>query len=249
MRQAWLGGNWKLNGSRELIAHYAQTFAGQNLKPEICALPPFPLLAAASDALSLSVGAQDLSEHLSGAYTGEVGAAQLIEAGARYVLVGHSERRQLHREDSALVARKFARAQDAGLIPVLCVGETLAERDSDQTFEVIGGQIDAVLDRVAPTAWGKALIAYEPVWAIGTGKTATPAQAQAVHAAIRSRIKKADAILADSLTIVYGGSVKESNADALFAQADIDGGLIGGASLNPPEFLAIAQALSRARSG
>lgn len=206
---------------------------------------PFPYLAQTQAALagsSVFWGAQNLSEHAQGAFTGEVSAAMLQDFACRYVLVGHSERRSLYGETDTLVAEKFAAALASGLRPVLCVGETLEQRDAGRTLEIVSAQIDAVLQRVGVTAFSGAVVAYEPVWAIGTGRTATSAQAQEVHAAIRAQIATADAKIADGLQILYGGSVKPANALELFAQPDIDGGLIGGASLVAADFLAICKA-------
>lgn len=212
---------------------------------EMAVCPPYPYLGQAQLALQgspLALGAQSLSEHASGAFTGEVSAAMLLEFGCRYVLVGHSERRALFSETDAVAAAKFAAAQEAGLVPVLCVGETLDERNAGQTASVIARQLSAVLDRVGVNAMASAVVAYEPVWAIGTGVTASPAQAQEVHAAIRAQVAALDAGVAEGLRILYGGSVKPQNAKELFGQADIDGGLIGGAALVADDFLAICLA-------
>ena len=212
---------------------------------EMAVCPPYPYLGQAQLALQgspLALGAQSLSEHASGAFTGEVSAAMLLEFGCRYVLVGHSERRALFGETDVVVAAKFAAAQKAGLVPVLCVGETLDERNAGQTALVIARQLSAVLDRVGVAAMASAVVAYEPVWAIGTGVTASPAQAQEVHAAIRAQVAALDAGIAEDLRILYGGSVKPQNAKELFGQADIDGGLIGGAALVADDFLAICLA-------
>lgn len=212
---------------------------------EMAVCPPYPYLGQAQLALQgspLALGAQSLSEHASGAFTGEVSAAMLLEFGCRYVLVGHSERRALFGETDAVVAAKFAAAQEAGLVPVLCVGETLDERNAGQTASVIARQLSAVLDRVGVNAMASAVVAYEPVWAIGTGVTASPAQAQEVHAAIRAQVAALDIGVAEGLRILYGGSVKPQNAKELFGQADIDGGLIGGAALVADDFLAICLA-------
>ena len=209
---------------------------------------PFPYLAQAQSVLSgtpVAWGAQNLSEQAQGAFTGEVSAAMLQDFGCRYVLVGHSERRSIFGESDKLVAEKFAAALASGLRPVLCVGETLEQRDAGKTLEVVSAQIDAVLNRVGVAAFSGAVVAYEPVWAIGTGRTATSAQAQEVHAAIRAQIAKADAKIADGLQILYGGSVKPGNAAELFAMPDIDGGLIGGASLVAADFLSICTAAVR----
>jgi triosephosphate isomerase len=208
-------------------------------------LPPLPYLGdlvaryAASD---IAFGAQDVSENERGAYTGEVSAAMLVDVGARYGLVGHSERRQYHHESSELVARKFLAARAAGLVPILCVGETLQQRESAQTEYVIQSQLQPLLDLGGVEALDGAVVAYEPVWAIGTGRTATPDQAQAVHAFIRGEIAARNAKIAGLLPILYGGSCKPDNAAALFSQPDVDGGLIGGAALVAADFLAIATA-------
>ncbi len=206
---------------------------------------PFPYLAQAQSALTgtcLAWGAQNVSEQAQGAFTGEVSAAMLQDFSCRYVLVGHSERRAIYGESDVLVAEKFAAALAAGLHPILCVGETLAQREAGQTVDVVSAQIDAVLQRVGVAAFTDAVVAYEPVWAIGTGRTASSAQAQEVHAAIRAQIARADANVAEGLQILYGGSVKPSNALELFGMPDIDGGLIGGASLVAADFLAICRA-------
>lgn len=247
MRRRIVAGNWKLHGNRAFAAELAGAIAAAPPAAgvELVLLPPLPLLgtlAAEFTGGSLTFGAQDVSEHAQGAYTGEVSAAMLAEAGARYVLAGHSERRQYHGEDDALVARKFVAARAAGLTPILCVGETLAQREADETEAVIAAQLAAVFAEAGDQALDGAVLAYEPVWAIGTGRTATPDQAQAVHAFLRGEAAARDARIAGSLPILYGGSCKPDNAPALFAQADIDGGLIGGASLVAADFLAIAAA-------
>lgn len=209
---------------------------------------PFPYLAQMQSILSRSVvawGAQDVCEHLQGAYTGEVSVAMLQDFACRHVIVGHSERRAIYAENDALVAEKFAAALVGGLTPILCVGETLTQREAGQTVAVVATQLDVVLQRVGAAAFAGAVVAYEPVWAIGTGLTASPEQAQEVHAAIRMRIAGADAEVAEGVQILYGGSVKPQSAMALFAMPDIDGGLIGGASLVAEDFLAICHAASR----
>jgi len=190
----------------------------------------------------IELGAQNVSPDTHGAFTGEVAAAMLKDVGCKYVIVGHSERRMLYRETDQLVARKFAAAQSKGLVPILCVGEQLAEREADHTEAVIARQLDAVLELCGVTSFAAAVVAYEPVWAIGTGRNATPEQAQAVHAFIRGRIGAADARIAAETRILYGGSVKAGNAADLFAMPDVDGGLIGGASLKAEEFVAILAA-------
>lgn len=246
MRRKIVAGNWKLHGSRAFAAALvAELGAARPAGVELVVLPPFPYLegmAAQCAQAGIALGAQDCSAHDKGAYTGEVAAAMLADVGARYVLVGHSERRQYHAESSALVAEKFVAAQAAGLVPVLCVGERLEEREAGQTEAVVAGQVRPVLERAGAAAFARAVVAYEPVWAIGTGRTASPEQAQAVHAFIRGEVAAFDAKIADSLPLLYGGSVKPDNAASLFAQADVDGGLIGGASLVAADFLAIAQA-------
>ena len=207
--------------------------------------PPFPYLAAAAELVAgsrLKLGAQTVSEHAAGAYTGETAGAMLRDVGCEFVLVGHSERRALYGESSESVAAKYVAAQVAGLKPVLCVGETLAEREAGDTERVIGKQLEAVLDRAGVGSLADAVIAYEPVWAIGTGETASPEQAQDVHAHIRRLVGARDEALAGSVQILYGGSVKGDNAAGLFSMPDIDGGLIGGASLKSDDFLAIANA-------
>lgn len=249
MRQPLVAGNWKMNGSRESALALAQAvkagaaeFGGVGVA--IC--PPFVFLSDVRDVLAGSVvklGGQDVSVHPSGAYTGEISGAMLREFGCDYVIVGHSERRSYHGESDGLVADKMIAAHKAGLVPIVCVGETLEEREAGQTETVIGRQIDALLlDGKCIRALAAAVVAYEPVWAIGTGRTASPQQAQEVHAFIRGRLARHDPALATRMQILYGGSVKPDNSAELFAMADIDGGLVGGASLNADDFLAICQA-------
>ncbi len=215
----------------------------------VCAVcAPFPYLGQVSAALAGSAiawGAQNLNEHDSGAYTGEVSGAMLRDFGCRFAIVGHSERRTFYSEDDARVAAKFLAARRAGLTPILCVGETLEQRERGDTEKVVGRQLDAVLGAAGAAALGEAVLAYEPVWAIGTGRNATPQQAQDVHAFARARLAAHDRALAEKLTIVYGGSVKAANAAELFAMPDIDGGLIGGASLVAEDFIAICAAARR----
>ena len=248
MRRKIVAGNWKLQGSREFAAALVDAIkAGAPAGVGLIVLPPYPYLGevlARCAGADIAVGAQDVSAHAKGAYTGEVAAAMLADVGARYTLVGHSERRQYHAESSELVAQKFLAAQAAGITPILCVGERLEEREAGQTEAVIASQLRPVLDLVGVAAFADAVVAYEPVWAIGTGRTASPEQAQAVHAFISSQVADRDAKIADSLPLLYGGSVKPDNAASLFAQADVDGGLIGGASLVAADFLAIATALA-----
>lgn len=247
MRRKLVAGNWKMHGTlAENEALLAGILAGMgDVKAGVAVCVPFPYLAQAQAKLNgsaISWGAQNMSQHGKGALTGEVSAAMLKDFACAYVIVGHSERRALFGESDGVVAEKFAAVQAAGLTPIFCVGETLEERESGVTETVVGRQIDAVLARSGVAALARAVMAYEPVWAIGTGKTATPEQAQAVHAFIRGKIRALDAAVADGLVIQYGGSVKGNNAAELFGQADIDGGLIGGASLNAEEFLAICRA-------
>jgi triosephosphate isomerase len=248
MRRKIIAGNWKMHGDRALAGELAQAAVAMvQAQPQVDVLvfPPLTLLATVTGRVSgsaVGVGAQDVSEHARGAYTGEVSAAMLAEAGCSHVLVGHSERRQLHGEDDALVARKFMAAQAAGLVPVLCLGESREEREQGITEAVVARQLAAVMAAAGVQALENAVLAYEPVWAIGTGLTATPDQAQEVHAFLRSEVAKQDARIAASLRILYGGSVKPDNAQGLFVQADIDGALIGGASLVAADFAAIAAA-------
>ena len=212
---------------------------------DVAIFPPYPYLPLVSNLAAesaLGLGAQDISAHASGAYTGEVSGEMLREFRCGYVLCGHSERRSYHGETDQLVAEKAQAALDAGVTPIICVGETLDQREAGDTESVVGSQVDAVIEKLGPNAMDHVIIAYEPVWAIGTGKTATPDQAQAVHRFIRSKIEKLDATIAGRLRILYGGSVKSANAAELFAQPDIDGGLIGGASLKAEEFLGICGA-------
>ncbi len=251
MRQKLVAGNWKMHGglktNLQLLQSVIAGVAGmRGVAVAVCV--PFPYLAQAQSVLSgtpVVWGAQNLSEQAQGAFTGEVSASMLQDFGCRYVLVGHSERRAIYGESDKLVAEKFAAALASGLRPVLCVGETLEQRDAGKTLEVVFAQIDAVLNRVGVAAFSGAVVAYEPVWAIGTGRTATSAQAQEVHAAIRAQIVKADAKVADGLQILYGGSVKPANAAELFGMPDIDGGLIGGASLVAADFVAICAAAAQ----
>ena len=246
MRRPLVAGNWKMHGSRAMAGALAQAVAASlPANADVALLPPFPYLdglIALHGASALAFGAQDLSEHAQGAYTGEVSAAMLKDIGCRYVLAGHSERRQYHVESNECVAAKFVAAQVAGLVPILCVGETLAQREGGETETVIAAQLDAVIGRAGIAAFANAVVAYEPVWAIGTGLTATPDQAQAVHRAIRDKIAGLDGTIAGSLRLLYGGSVKPANAAELFGQPDVDGGLIGGASLVAADFLAICAA-------
>jgi triosephosphate isomerase (TIM) len=250
MRRKIVAGNWKLHGSRAFATELVDAIAaglhadGSN-GVDVVVLPPLPYLSDLVEDFEgqpLLFGAQDVSANEKGAFTGEVSATMLVDIGARYGLVGHSERRQYHAEGDALVARKFLAAKHAGLVPVLCVGESLHEREAGQTEYRIETQLAAIFEHCGPQAFAGAVLAYEPIWAIGTGKTATPAQAQAVHAFIRGEVAARDATIAGSLPILYGGSCKPDNAAVLFAQPDVDGGLIGGASLVASDFLAIIAA-------
>ncbi|OAB60477.1 triose-phosphate isomerase [Leptolyngbya valderiana BDU 20041] len=248
MRTKLIAGNWKMNGSkpmaRELVSGVLAAL-DPDRKADVLLIPPAPylgLVRSLVEATPVLVGGQDVSAHASGAYTGEISGAMLADVGCAYTLVGHSERRSLHGETDELVADKFIAAQAAGLQPILCVGETLEEREAGATEAVVRRQVAAVIDKAGIQAFSRAVVAYEPVWAIGTGQTATPDQAQAVHALIRAQIAAEDAIIAGRLRVLYGGSVKGDNAPDLFAREDIDGGLIGGASLTAESFMAIYQA-------
>jgi triosephosphate isomerase (TIM) len=248
MRRPIVAGNWKMHGSRaETAALVEELLARAPAAPAatcvIC--PPFVYLYEANRLLrdsAFSLGAQDVCADTHGAFTGEISAAMLKDVGCEYVIVGHSERRLLYRESDQLVARKFGTAHTKGLVPILCVGEQLADREAGRTREVIARQLDAVLELCGAGALGQGVIAYEPVWAIGTGRNATPEQAQDVHAFIRARIGERDAKIAAATRILYGGSVKAGNAADLFVMPDVDGGLIGGASLKADEFLTILAA-------
>jgi triosephosphate isomerase len=248
MRRKLVVGNWKMHGSlaqNELLLKAVKSGATQLSRVDIAVCAPFPYLAQLKQELSASAvkwGAQDVHQLEKGAFTGEVSASMLADFSCTYVIVGHSERRSIYGESSQLVAQKFAAAQLAGLTPILCVGETLEQRESGSTEAVVAEQLDAVLALAGVQALRNAVVAYEPVWAIGTGKTASPEQAQAVHAFIRRRVADHDAQIAQGLVILYGGSVKGANAPELFAKADIDGGLIGGAALIADDFLAICRA-------
>ncbi len=251
MRPKIVAGNWKMHGTKAMIADLlAGLKAGLAAVRgvDIVVLPPFVYLEQVEQMLSdttIAWGAQNLSANPPGAYTGEIAAEMLLDFSCRYVLVGHSERRALYNEDDVLVAMKFAHAKSHGLLPILCVGETLAERQAGQTDKVIKRQLDAVLNLAEGiSAFNKSIIAYEPVWAIGSGLTATPEQAQAVHKMIRNKLAELNKDIAETTPILYGGSVKAANASALFAMADIDGGLIGGASLEARTFVEIVQCIN-----
>lgn len=250
MRKPLVAGNWKMHGSREFVASHLQAL--QDSLPvdgvEVAVFPPFVYLAQASAMVregNIALGAQTLCPEPEGAFTGEVSGDMLRDVGCSLVLVGHSERRQLYGEDNKAVAARFAAALKAGLTPVLCLGETLAEREADKTLDVVGAQLRAVMADNGPDAVAAAIIAYEPVWAIGTGKTATPEQAQAVHGAVREMLPDGG----QATRILYGGSVKAANAAELFSQTDIDGALVGGASLVAAEFADICIRAQQGRDG
>lgn len=253
MRHPLVMGNWKLNGSThmviELIAglrNELSTVTGCN----VAIAPPELYLDQANHQLAggrIALGAQNVDVNLSGAYTGETSATMLKDIGAKYIIIGHSERRTYHKESDAFIAKKFGVLKEAGLIPVLCIGETEAENEAGETEAVVARQLDAVLSTLGATAFNDAVIAYEPVWAIGTGKSATPAQAQAVHKFIRDHIAKQDNAVADQVIIQYGGSVNAANAAELFTQPDIDGALVGGASLKADAFAMIVKAAAEAK--
>ncbi len=234
-----------MNGSLPSVIELVEGIkAGSAGNAELAVCPPAVYLMKVGGMLAdtdIALGSQNVCDHEAGAFTGEISAAMLVECGCRYAIVGHSERRSLYLESDQLVAARFAMALGAGLTPILCVGETLEEREQDVTEAVVARQIDAVIDLCGIDAIDKSVIAYEPVWAIGTGKVATPEQAQAVHSFIRGKLSQADAEVAQQLRILYGGSMNPSNAAELLSQADIDGGLIGGAALKADDFLAIAQ--------
>jgi len=251
MRQPLVAGNWKMNGSLESVTALVEGIkAGlaSVTTAEMAVCPPYvyiPTVATLIGGASISLGAQDVSDQEAGAYTGEVAPSMLTDVGCRYAIVGHSERRSIYGESDEFTASKFAAARKAGLVPILCVGELLEEREQGITEQVVSRQLDAVIDLEGVAALADAVIAYEPVWAIGTGKTASPDQAQDVHAFIRGKLADLDAAVADKVRILYGGSMNAANAAELLSMADIDGGLIGGASLKPADFLAIGTAANR----
>jgi triosephosphate isomerase len=251
MRQPLVAGNWKMNGSLDSVKPLVEGIkAGLDSvsTAEMAICPPYvyiPAVAALLEGTSIALGAQDVNDQESGAYTGEVAPNMLKDVGCKYAIVGHSERRSIYGESDAFTASKFAAARKAGLVPILCVGELLEEREQGITEQVVARQLDAVIDLEGVAALADAVIAYEPVWAIGTGKTATPEQAQDVHAFIRGKLAGLDSGVAEKVQILYGGSMNAGNAAELLAMADIDGGLIGGASLKPDDFLAIGKAANR----
>ena len=248
MRKILVAGNWKMHGSKAMVDALLQGLLDSEDRSDVvdmAVFPPAVYLQRTQKRLngsSIAWGGQTLNPAPQGAHTGEISASMLLDFGCRYVLVGHSERRTLYGENNKAVAKRFEAAQQAGLEPVLCVGETLEQRESNETENVVNRQIDAVLQLCGIDALSSATIAYEPVWAIGTGKTATPEQAQEVHAFIRDKLVAQDDIIGGQIRILYGGSVNGSNAADLFARKDIDGGLVGGASLKVEDFLAIRNA-------
>jgi triosephosphate isomerase len=247
MRAKLIAGNWKMNGNLQFVIDLVEGIkAGDAGKAELAVCPPAVYLMKVGGMLAqsdIALGAQNVCDHDGGAFTGEIAASMLKECGCEYAIVGHSERRALYSETDQMVAARFAKAQQGGLKPILCVGETLQERSGGVTEAVVARQIDAVIDASGIDALAQAVIAYEPVWAIGTGQVATPEQAQAVHAFIRERLAQLNADIAQRVQILYGGSMNPANAAQLLSQADIDGGLIGGAALKADDFLAIAQAV------
>ena len=243
-RRQLVAGNWKMNGDKALVEQMQEILAGASLKNmDVVICPPFPYLGLFD--VNLKLGSQNISEFDSGAHTGEVSVSMLQEFKCQYVIVGHSERRADNHESNELVALKVEQVLKANLTPILCVGEPESVREDGTLFEYIAAQLDAVLDKVGISQFANMVLAYEPIWAIGTGKTASPAQAQEVHAFIREFLAKQDDNVAANIVILYGGSVKGNNAQELFSQADVDGGLIGGASLNPEDFLSICQAANQ----
>ena len=251
MRQPLVAGNWKMNGSRASISELLgglKAGIGQVTTAEVAVCAPsiyLPDTQAQLDGTPIRWGAQDVSVHVSGAYTGEIAGSMLKDFGCHYAIIGHSERRAYHGETDEVVAQKFAAARASGLVPILCVGETLEEREQGVTEQVVGRQLDAVVAHCGIEMVGEGVIAYEPVWAIGTGKTASKEQAQDVHAFIRGRLAASSQSVADNMRILYGGSMNPKNAAELVAQPDIDGGLIGGASLKAQDFLAVCSAANR----
>lgn len=247
MRKPLIAGNWKMNGSLELLETMKQALTSAQISSsvDVAIIPPFTLLMSAGKILagsSAELGAQTLHPESSGAYTGEISASMLTACDVSYVLVGHSERRTLFAEDDQAVLARVKAALGAGLVPVLCVGETLEEREADRVETVVLGQVSTVIDALSAEERSRLVIAYEPVWAIGTGRTATPEQAQQVHAMIRSWLSDKDPALGEGMRLLYGGSMKADNAADLLSRPDIDGGLIGGASLKPDDFIAICHA-------
>ncbi|TCP95962.1 triosephosphate isomerase [Cricetibacter osteomyelitidis] len=253
-RRPLVMGNWKLNGSKaftkELIEGLKAELAGVE-GCDVAIAPPVMYLAEAEAALAgsqIALGAQNVDLNKQGAFTGDISTEMLKDFGAKYIIIGHSERRQYHKESDEFIARKFGVLKEAGLVPVLCIGESEAENEAGKTEDVCARQIDAVINTLGVEAFNGAVIAYEPIWAIGTGKSATPAQAQAVHAFIRGHIAAKSQAVADQVIIQYGGSVNDANAAELFTQPDIDGALVGGASLKAPAFAVIVKAAAKAKA-
>ena len=247
-RRTLIAGNWKMNGSAADVDTFAAAVrdAGTAIDADLLICPPFVYLERMARGLSdagVAIGAQNLASEIEpGAFTGEVNGAMLADVGCRYVIVGHSERRALYGETDAVVAGKADAAVAAGLLPIACVGETLEQREADRTESVLAAQMTALMTHCAPATLEALTVAYEPIWAIGTGRSASPEQAQAVHAFLREHIARQNATLAQSVQLLYGGSVKPDNAAAIFAGADVDGALVGGASLTADSFLDIARA-------
>lgn len=245
MRTPLIAGNWKMNGSLQSVIELVEGIkAGEAGKARLAVCPPAVYLMKVGgmlDGTEIALGAQNVCDQETGAFTGEISASMLKECGCQYAIVGHSERRALYQESNELVARRFAMAIASGLVPILCIGETLEQREKGVTEEIVWRQLDAVIEQQGISAIGQSVIAYEPVWAIGTGKVATPEQAQAVHGYIRDKLAALDAGVADKVQILYGGSMNPANAGELLSKPDIDGGLIGGASLKATDFLAIGQ--------
>ncbi|MDG2960839.1 triose-phosphate isomerase [Bisgaard Taxon 10/6] len=253
-RKPLVMGNWKLNGSKaftkELIEGLKTELAGVE-GCDVAIAPPVMYLAEAEAALAgskIALGSQNVDVNVKGAFTGDISTEMLKDFGAKYIIIGHSERRTYHKESDEFIAKKFGALKEAGLVPVLCIGETEAENEAGKTEEVVSRQIDAVINALGVEAFNGAVIAYEPIWAIGTGKSATPAQAQAVHAFIRGHIAAKSQAVADQVIIQYGGSVNDSNAAELFTQPDIDGALVGGASLKAPAFAVIVKAAAATKA-
>jgi triosephosphate isomerase (TIM) len=249
MRRKLVVGNWKMHGSKAsakaLITDFRQHLSGNEKNCDVAVCPPAVLISYVADTLTgadIACGAQNVYDQAEGAFTGEISAQMLAEAGCRYVIIGHSERRTLFAETDADVAEKCVAAQSVGITPIICIGESLKQREAGQTLEWVEQQLQVVIDVIGITALEKAVIAYEPIWAIGTGKTATPEQAQEVHAHIRRVMAKANARVAEQARILYGGSVNAANAALLFEQGDIDGALVGGASLKAQDFAKICLA-------
>ncbi|MBU2865032.1 triose-phosphate isomerase [Reinekea forsetii] len=245
-RRTLVAANWKMNGNKETVASLLTAFkSGMNGSSDVAVFPPALYVAQAAELLKdtdIAYGVQNVSAEASGAFTGELSLSMVKEFDCQYVLIGHSERRELFGETDAQIAQKVKATLESGVIPMLCIGETLEQRESGVTEDVVRTQIQAVLDAVGIAAFDTIVVAYEPVWAIGTGKTASPEQAQEVHAFIRGMLAAEDAAVAAKTRILYGGSVKAASAEALFGQPDIDGGLVGGASLIADEFVAICNA-------